>query len=183
MGSVLLSQVVVSHHKARSKVFGAKPRFQQVWVSFAVYLYNCDSTVLFSLCSDFKAEAPVLWGLKRSLTYSVRLRSCFNASQNFHSLSRLPLCIVCVVLQLFTCPSQVALFVAQLVRIHDGYIPLKRVRITLQWKMSYKSEVILMLHFYSTECSLELIAKVLITGDVTVVVMRSPWRLLSLYYK
>lgn len=93
MGSILLSQVMVAHPIARSKVFGAKPRFQQVRVSFVVYLYNCDSTVVFSLCSDFKA---VLWGVKKSLTYSVRLRSCFNASQNFHSLSTASVhCLCC----------------------------------------------------------------------------------------
>lgn len=149
MNSILLSQVTVAHHKARSKVFGANPRFHQVWVIFVVYLCNCDSTVLFSLCSDIQAETSVLWGFKKSLTYSVRLRSCFNVSQNFHYLSTS--FMHCVVLQLFTCPPQVAHFIVELVTIYNGYIFLKHGRINLQWKMPYKSEIILMLGFYSTK--------------------------------
>lgn len=64
MGYILLSQVMAGHDKTRSKVFGAKTRFQQVWVIFVVYLYSCDLTVLVSLCSVFQAETRFSEGLK-----------------------------------------------------------------------------------------------------------------------
>lgn len=120
-----------------------------LWFTFTVV------TQLFWFLCALSGWDSVLWGLKNP----------WPILQDWaHVLMPAKISIISpfmhfVVLQLFTCPPQVAYFIVGLIMMYNWYIFLKHVRITLERKMSYKSEIILMLHFYSKKRNQNLLHK------------------------